>query len=120
MYVYIYIHVYIYTHIYVYIYVYIYICIYIYVYIYIHFFLLILQSPLSGLQSNGKKTFHLLLEKVTLDTSVLFLFSFCISFKKSLHAGDFPSGAVGKNPPANAGDTGSSPGLGRSHMPRSN
>ena len=24
------------------------------------------------------------------------------------------------NPPANAGDTGSSPGLGRSHMPRSN
>ena len=25
-----------------------------------------------------------------------------------------------KNPPANAGDTGSSPGPGRSHMPRSN
>ena len=24
-----------------------------------------------------------------------------------------------ENPPANAGDTGSSPGLGRSHMPRS-
>ena len=33
--------------------------------------------------------------------------------------GDFPGGAVVKNPPANAGDTGSSPGLGRSHMPRS-
>ena len=31
----------------------------------------------------------------------------------------FPGGAVVKNPPANAGDTGSSPGLGRSHMPRS-
>ena len=31
----------------------------------------------------------------------------------------FPSGAVVKNPPANAGDTGSSPGPGRSHMPRS-
>ena len=30
--------------------------------------------------------------------------------------GDFPGGAVVKNPPANAGDTGSSPGLGRSHM----
>ena len=28
-------------------------------------------------------------------------------------------GAVVKNPPANAGDTGLSPGLGRSHMPRS-
>ena len=31
----------------------------------------------------------------------------------------FPGGAVVRNPPANAGDTGSSPGLGRSHMPRS-
>ena len=28
--------------------------------------------------------------------------------------------AMVKNPPANAGDTGSSPGLGRSHMPQSN
>ena len=33
---------------------------------------------------------------------------------------DFPGGLVVKNPPANAGDTGSSPGPGRSHMPRSN
>ena len=32
----------------------------------------------------------------------------------------FPGGAVVKNPPANAGDTGSSPGPGRSHMPRNN
>ena len=32
----------------------------------------------------------------------------------------FPGRAVVRNPPANAGDTGSSPGLGRSHMPRSN
>ena len=32
----------------------------------------------------------------------------------------FPSGAVVENLPANAGDTGSSPGLGRSHKPRSN
>ena len=32
----------------------------------------------------------------------------------------FPGGTVVKNPPANAGDTGSSPGPGRSHMPRSN
>ena len=32
----------------------------------------------------------------------------------------FPGGAVVKNPPANAGDTGSSSGPGRSHMPRSN
>ena len=32
----------------------------------------------------------------------------------------FPGGAVVENPPANAGDTGSSPGPGRSHMPHSN
>ena len=32
----------------------------------------------------------------------------------------FPGDAVVENPPANAGDTGSSPGLGRSHMPQSN
>ena len=32
---------------------------------------------------------------------------------------DFPGGAVVESLPANAGDTGSSPGLGRSHMPRS-
>ena len=31
----------------------------------------------------------------------------------------FPGGAVVENLPANAGDTGSSPGLGRSHVPRS-
>ena len=32
--------------------------------------------------------------------------------------GDFPGGTVVKNPPANAEDTGSIPGPGRSHMPR--
>ena len=32
----------------------------------------------------------------------------------------FPGGAVVKNPPANAGDMGLSPGPGISHMPRSN
>ena len=45
--------------------------------------------------------------------------SFCSVCKKST-LGDFPGGAVVKNPPANAGDTGSSPGPGRSHMPQSN
>ena len=33
---------------------------------------------------------------------------------------DFPGGPVVKNLPANAGDMGSSPGLGRSHMPWNN
>ena len=32
----------------------------------------------------------------------------------------FPGGTVVEGLPANAGDTGSSPGLGGSHMPRSN
>ena len=39
--------------------------------------------------------------------------------KKEVPRG-FPGGAVVENVPANAGDAGSSPGLGRSHMPRSN
>ena len=38
----------------------------------------------------------------------------------NLYLPDFPGGTVVKNPPANAGDTGSGPGLGRSHIPRSN
>ena len=37
-----------------------------------------------------------------------------------IYNGDFPGGAVVKNPPASAGDMGLSPGLGRSHMPRNN
>ena len=38
---------------------------------------------------------------------------------KTTHLG-FPGGTVVKNPPANAGHTGSSPGPGKSHMPWSN
>ena len=39
-------------------------------------------------------------------------------YPKELKAGlkDFSGGLVAKNPPAYAGDTGSIPGLGRSHM----
>ena len=33
---------------------------------------------------------------------------------------DFPGDAVVGSPPANAGDMGTSPGAGRSHMPQSN
>ena len=36
------------------------------------------------------------------------------------HYEDFPDCTVVKNPPANAGDRGSNPGPGRSHMPWSN
>ena len=39
---------------------------------------------------------------------------------RTSNLGGFPGGAVVESLPANAGHTGSSPGLGRSHMPRSN
>ena len=39
---------------------------------------------------------------------------------KSSTCWDFPGGAVVKNPPAKAGDMGSSPGPERSHMPQGN
>ena len=45
--------------------------------------------------------------------------NFKILQKKFIFRG-FPGGAVVKNPPANAGDMGSSPGPGRSHMLWSN
>ena len=47
-------------------------------------------------------------------------YKFVLYFFKKVSKEDFPGGAVVKNLPANAGDTGSSPGLGGSHMPRSN
>ena len=43
----------------------------------------------------------------------------CRSFQRRSSRG-LPGGTVVGSPPANAGDTGSSPGPGRSHMPRSN
>ena len=43
-----------------------------------------------------------------------------MKIKAQINELDFPGGAVVKNPSANAGDTGSSPGLGRSHMLQSN
>ena len=43
-----------------------------------------------------------------------------ITEMKNTLKGGFPGGTVVENLPANAGDTGLSPGLGRSHMARSN
>ena len=45
----------------------------------------------------------------------------CFNEKNKIkqHA-DFPGGTVVKNPPANAGEMGSTPGPGRSHMLQSN
>ena len=47
------------------------------------------------------------------------VFSSVKSTIKTIYGG-FPGGAVVENLPANAGDMGSNPGLGGSHMPRSN
>ena len=46
---------------------------------------------------------------LVIDTVLLYYLKMCFR--------DFPGGAVVKNPPANAGDTSSSPGPGGSHMP---
>ena len=46
--------------------------------------------------------------------------SFKTSFINNEEWWGFPGGAVVESLPADAGDTGSSPGLGGSHMPRSN
>ena len=69
---------------------------------------------------------NVILEKKSLNTKKMKIF-FKKNFRfqiyshwKRLIDGDFPGGAVVKNPPTNAGDTGSSPGPERSHMPRSN
>ena len=57
--------------------------------------------------------------------NLIFVFVWKYVWKKKIPRGKkefqgLPGGAVVKNLPANAGDTGSIPGPGRSHMPRSN
>ena len=49
----------------------------------------------------------------------LFQFQLLVLKDKNVSLPGFPGGSVVENLPANAGDTGSSPGLGGSHMPRS-
>ena len=52
--------------------------------------------------------------------AVVSILAACQQHLQKISMGGFPGGAVVENLPANAGDTGSSPGLGGSHMPRSN
>ena len=52
-------------------------------------------------------------------TSLSHHISYCL-IENTSNSGGFPGGKVVKNPPANAGHTGLSPGLGRSHMLWSN
>ena len=60
------------------------------------------------------KTFQMCEDSEIVSTSVL------SSKVTEVSTWGFPGGAVVGSPPANAGDTGSRPGPGRSHMPRSN
>ena len=53
-------------------------------------------------------------------SSRVFCFPEASRARLSVHCGGFPGGSVVKNPPAHAGDKGSIPGPGRSHMLRSN
>ena len=69
-----------------------------------------------------KPTKIVILSSTKSSTSTKYIFSllsFTIKDVSKLPEG-FPGGAVVGSLPANAGDTGSSPGLGGSHMPRSN
>ena len=66
------------------------------------------QKNISHANSNQKRT------------GAVILISDKINFKSKMLQEGFLGGAVVKNLPANAGDTGSIPGPGRSHMPWSN
>ena len=74
----------------------------------------VLQSMQSRKVLNAKKKFK---KKEKKKKKKICLFRLLC---KITGCGDFPGGAVVKNPPANAGDIGSSPGPGRYHMLRSN
>ena len=74
------------------------------------------KSPLSWSGSWLHRRKHV--KSIELDTWGLCTLSYALSQKGEKEG--FPGGAVVESPPANAEDAGSSPGLGRSHMPRSN
>ena len=66
-----------------------------------------------------KKLSGKFLNGIVRSKDVLFKFKSKTHVLKFNTSWGFPGGAVVRNPPANAGDTGSCPGPGRSHMPRS-
>ena len=68
---------------------------------------------------NSSLTLTILWDYITVTMLVCTKIFMIIYLNRRYNRG-FPGGAVVESLPANAGDTGSSPGLGRSHMPRSN
>ena len=96
---------------------------------YYHNFLIIVFSlTLCGAKSNAEPFFYsgddiscvltCLVNQVWIDVFISLLY-YLNKFYDNQDR-DFPGSAVVKNPPANAEDTGSIPGLGRSHVVRSN
>ena len=82
------------------------------------------RNELSSHEKTRRKLKCILLSERSLsEKSTLYMIptmTFCnrqnYGDSKKISGWDFPGGAVVKNPPASAGDTGLSPGLGRSHM----
>ena len=57
--------------------------------------------------------------KILVNSGFSILFSLWKDLDSEKHDLDFPRGTMDKNPPANAGDVGSIPGLRRFHLPQS-
>ena len=72
------------------------------------------KSDTIALEYTDSTTYFKTFNPIVLSSTILFYSPY-----KNTHTWGFPGGAVVENLPANAGDTGSSPGLGGSHMPRS-
>ena len=70
-----------------------------------------LKRPTPSKKSSGNPSID--------DFSFKDIFTIFGGFSYKPSSGDFPAGPLAKNPPANAGDIGSIPDLGRLHMPRS-
>ena len=83
----------------------IYICIYVCIYLYIY----------------NKCIIHITYHIYYISYNSICIYEFLLRLNVFKRRGEgFPGGAVVENLPVNAGDMGSSPGLGRFHMPRSN
>ena len=74
---------------------------------------------MSGKPTSQKSSFGACVQRTSLGISFVKMCGLILRDGK-IPALGFPGGAVVKNPPANAGDTGASPGPERSHMLQSN
>ena len=75
-------------------------------------------SPWGQKESDTTERLTLLLSCTVIFYLIIYNYNLIYFLYVNLISG-FPGGAVDKNPPANAEDMGSIPGLGRSHMPQS-